>query len=97
MLARFFKAAPVQNPADWDAQENLRSIQGIPLDQLPDGPARRELLRLSATGAEVYAYRPAHQAEYVIWHFEGDPTVECRRSVSEWAEWRGVALRDGGH
>lgn len=95
-MVRLFHREPELSLAEWDARENVKSIEAVPLDVLPDGPARREAIRLAESGAEVYAYRPA-ASEWVIWHFQGNPQAECRRSPSEWASWWGVALRDGGH
>lgn len=72
-------------PEQYEAQQNARSIQAIPLDQLPDGPAREHLIWLASNGQEVYAYRPVGQREYVIWHYDGNPAAECRYSPHEWA------------
>lgn len=35
---------------------NVQSIEAVPYELLPDGPARRELLKWAAAGEDVFAY-----------------------------------------
>lgn len=78
------------------AHEHAASIRAIPRDQFPDDDARAELIRRCLRGEEVYAYRPAHQPEWVIWHYHGNPAEDCRQSPAEWArKWRGSGRESG--
>ena len=72
-----------------EAYQNARSIWAIPDSQLDDLDARGELLRRALIGQEVYAYRPAHQEQWVVWIREGAPSKEMRHAPAEWAvKWR---------
>lgn len=84
---------------DYERATNALSIADIPLAQLPLGPARRTLVALAEAGEEVYAYRPTHQREWVIWHCRrgtGDEYRECRYLPQEWAAKLDIPLTDNG-
>ena len=65
-----------------------------PLSQFPEGPAKREAIRRALDGQDIYAYRPAFRAEYVIWDRQRDPATEARFSPQAWAAFHELALRD---
>lgn len=69
----------------YEAYANALSILSIPHDQLADNEAHGELLRRALKGQEVYAYRPAHQEQWVVWIREGSPDREMRHYPAEWA------------
>lgn len=69
----------------FEAQEHTQSIRDIPYDQFPDDEARAELVRRALRGEEVYAYQPVGGHEWVVWHYHGDPSEDCRQSPMEWA------------
>ena len=50
-----------------EAAQNVASIQTVPRELLPDGPARTRLLALAAVGRDVYAYH-AGSADRGIWN-----------------------------
>jgi hypothetical protein len=68
-----------------EAYQNARSIWAIPDEQLDDLDARGELLRRALSGQGCYAYRPAHQEQWVVWIREGPPSQEMRHHPAEWA------------
>jgi len=71
------------------AEQNAQTIRGIPLDQLTDDEAWAELERRALAGQDVYAYRPAHQEEHVVWVRQPDPATESRFKPMGWAAlWR---------
>lgn len=77
----------IPTPADEQAsiEANIISLISIPLAQCPWPAVRSKLLRIAIEGADIYAYRPAHQREYVIWHRQADPAVDARFSPRQWA------------
>ena len=70
---------------------NIRKLLDLPWDQCPWPAVRLRMLRLAIEGAEIYAYRPAHQAEWVIW-FPLDREDDGRMSPREWARLQGYAV-----
>lgn len=82
--------------SDYDDQQfnvecNIRKLLDLPWDQCPWPAVRLRMLRLAIEGAEIYAYRPAHQAEWVIW-FPLDREDDGRMSPREWARLQGYAV-----
>lgn len=69
----------------YEAYANALSILAIPHDQLGDDEAHGELLRRALMGQEVYAYKPAHQQQWVVWIRSERPDSEMRWHPSEWA------------
>jgi hypothetical protein len=70
-----------------EAEQNALSIMDVPLAQFPDVAARAELIRRARAGADVYAYRPAHQLQWVVWIRTANPANEMRWFPSEWSLW----------
>lgn len=64
---------------------NVRSIAAIPVEQLPWPAVRAALLQRARDGHDTYAYRPAHQPEYVIWDRQPEPWQESRFTPRAWA------------
>jgi hypothetical protein len=82
----FRKNAPdLVEAKSYEAYANARSIEAIPDEQLSDLDARGELIRRALARQEVYAYRPAHQQDWVVWIREGPPSQEMRHYPAEWA------------
>lgn len=77
-------------------EHNLKSLIEIPWEQCPWPAVRLGLLRLAIEGAELYAYRPAHQREWVIWQRQAHPGSESRISPRQWAMRHGYAVDDSG-
>jgi hypothetical protein len=74
---------------------NIRKLLDLPWEQCPWPAVRSRMLRLAIEGAEIYAYRPAHQREWVIWFpLDGDRERErdARMSPREWAILHGYAV-----
>jgi hypothetical protein len=64
---------------------NVRSITAIPMEQCPWPEVRAALIARARSGEDIYAYRPAHQPEYVIWHRQAEPWMEARFKPRAWA------------
>lgn len=77
-------------------EKNISTILALPWEQCPWPSVRLALLRLAIEGAEVYAYRPAHQREWVIWQRQAHPGSESRISPRQWAMRHGYAVDDSG-
>ena len=76
-------------------ETNLLKLLALPWEQCPWPAVRLRMLRLAIEGAEIYAYRPTHQEEWVIWfpldrNREG--RQEARMSPRAWALLQGYAL-----
>ena len=74
-------------------ETNLLKLLALPWEQCPWPAVRLRMLRLAIEGAEIYAYRPTHQEEWVIW-FPLDRNREARMSPRAWALSQGYALPD---
>jgi len=75
-----------------EAQANARSIAAIPDDQCPWPGVRAALIQRALAGHDCYAYRPAHQPEYVIWDRQLEPWMEARFTPRAWAIRNGFAV-----
>lgn len=90
--------APWHGPAQDTRDANAASIEAIPLDILPDGPARRLLLAEAATGRDVYAYQatPHHTNRWYIWYgplARIPPRLDGRVPAHVWAaQWDVILL-----
>lgn len=99
-MRNFIPAPPMNSDAFTELDENeiaehVASILAIPDDQLPDADARQALVTMARLGYEVYAYRPVHQPEYVIWIRQEDLGEEARWQPDEWAAaWRAWAAEN---
>ena len=78
-------AAHVAQAAQAQMERNFESLLRIPWEQCPWPEVRTRMLSLALAGADIYAYRPAHQHEYVIWHRQADPAVDARFTPRAWA------------
>lgn len=78
--------------ADLERRSNAISFEEIPEDQLPWLDVRETLIARALAGHDCYAYRPAHQREYVIWDRQPDPAQESRFTPREWALQHGFLL-----
>lgn len=88
---------PTKDESDqYSIEANLKSIMEIPWEQMPWPAVRLAVLRWAIEGAEVYAYRPAHQPEYVIWHRQAQPWMEARFKPRAWAIRYGYLSADDG-
>lgn len=70
--------------AAWEAEENARSILDVPLDQLPDGPARAFLLSEAMAGKDVNAYRPIGSTQWNVWYGPLAPRYDARSTAANW-------------
>ena len=83
-----FDSAPEEREA------NARSIWQIPAHQLPWPAVRAALVERALAGYDCYAYRPAHQQQWVIWDRQPDPATEARFSPRRWAIAHGYLPED---
>lgn len=79
-------------PYDEQAErmQNAASLSAIPDEQMPGNKWTRHRIKLdlelrALAGQEIYAYRPAHQPEYVIWDNSEHPGADNRYSPRAWA------------
>ena len=73
---------------------NAASFADIPNEQMPWDSMTRSRVKLdlalrALAGQDIYAYRPAHQPDYVIWDRQPDPAQEARFSPRDWARAHG--------
>lgn len=78
-------AARAEQAQQAHMERYFESLLRIPWEQCPWPEVRTEMLALALAGADIYAYRPAHQREYVIWHRQSDPAVDARFTPRDWA------------
>jgi hypothetical protein len=67
-----------------ERMHNAATFAEIPRTQCPWENVRLALKVRALAGHDCYAYRPAHQEEYVIWDRQPDPATESRFSPGEW-------------
>lgn len=81
----------------YERMHNAASFVDIPMEQIPGDKMMRHAIKLALklralAGHDCYAYRPAHQTEFVIWDRQPDPATESRFTPREWAIRNGFAV-----
>ena len=77
--------AQLSDDEQYERMHNAASFADVPRAQMPWEAVRLALKLRALAGHDCYAYRPAFQAEYVIWDRQPDPATEARFSPREWA------------
>jgi len=81
----------------YERMHNAASFVDIPMEQIPGDKMMRHAIKLALklralSGHDCYAYRPAHQREFVIWDRQPESWEDARFTPREWAIRNGFAV-----